>query len=81
MRSTIDGGGRVVIPKAIREAMGLAPGQAVEVVYTDGRLEIDVAPLDVVVDGGDGLPLVRPRSRPPALDEELVRDTIEATRR
>jgi len=31
----------MVIPKPIREAAGLRPGQALEVAYRDGRIEIE----------------------------------------
>lgn len=40
MKSTIDSGGRVVIPKAIRDRIGLRPGMEVEVLYNDGNVEI-----------------------------------------
>lgn len=80
MRTTIDAGGRVVIPKSVRERLGLVPGADVEVIEVDGRVEITpaLAPIDVVeVNGrliarGDGLPL---------LTDEAVRETIERTRR
>lgn len=80
MRTTIDAGGRVVIPKAIRERLGLAPGAEVEVLEADGRVEISpwLAAIEVVeVDGrlvarGEGLPV---------LTDEAVRETIERTRR
>jgi AbrB family looped-hinge helix DNA binding protein len=41
MRSTIDRAGRVVIPKAIREAAGLKPGSPLKIEYRDGRVEIE----------------------------------------
>ena len=45
MKTTIDGTGRVVIPKAIRERAGLTPGMELEVRFSDeGRVEI--APLE-----------------------------------
>ena len=40
MRTTIDGAGRVVIPKALREAVGLAGGSAVEVSVYGGGLQL-----------------------------------------
>ena len=43
MRITIDGAGRLVVPKAIRDAMGLREGRAIEMVFTDGRIEIVAA--------------------------------------
>ncbi len=43
---TISPSFRVVIPKAIREQLGLRPGQKIETVVIDGRIEmIPVRPL------------------------------------
>ena len=47
MKTTIDKGGRLVIPKAVRMAAGLEPGAEVELRVVDGRVEIVPAPLDV----------------------------------
>jgi AbrB family looped-hinge helix DNA binding protein len=41
MKNTIDEAGRVVIPKAIREAAGLKPGSPLKIEYRDGRVEIE----------------------------------------
>jgi len=49
MKSTIDSGGRVVIPKALRARLGLTGGQALEIRERDGRIEIDPADTSVVV--------------------------------
>lgn len=81
MQTTIDAAGRIVVPKALRDAMGLTPGQVVDVVFSDGRLEIEVAPIDAHVQERKGLPVIVPDSAPPPLDPELVRQTLEATRR
>ena len=40
MKTTIDGAGRVVIPKEIRKQAGLAPGTRLEIRYRDGVVEI-----------------------------------------
>ena len=80
MRTTIDAGGRVVIPKSVRERLGLTPGAEVEVVEADGRVEITPAcgPIEVVeVDGR----LVARAEGLPVLTDEAVRETIERTRR
>ena len=41
MEATIDQAGRVVIPKAIRQAAGLKPGSPLTIEYRDGRIEIE----------------------------------------
>src|SRR5687767_6104869 len=36
MKTTIDSAGRIVVPKALRQALGLKPGQELEVRAADG---------------------------------------------
>lgn len=81
MRTTIDGAGRLVIPKAVRDAMGLAPGREVDIVFTQGRIEIELAPALVHVESVDGLPLLVPDEQLPELTDDQLRDTLESTRR
>lgn len=77
MKSTIDGAGRVVIPKALREAARLRPGTQLEVRLRDGVLEIEPAPLEVRVKRLGRLTIAVPaQSVPP-----LAADAVEATRR
>ncbi len=40
MRVTIDGAGRLVVPKALGDALGLTAGTALEVRMPNGRLEL-----------------------------------------
>ncbi|WP_226343985.1 AbrB/MazE/SpoVT family DNA-binding domain-containing protein [Agilicoccus flavus] len=82
MQTTIDAAGRIVVPKSMREDMGLGPGQLVDIALTDGRLEIEVPPMAASVETRGGLPIIRPVDAPgAALDDDTVRATIEATRR
>ena len=56
MRTTIDAAGRIVVPKALREAMGLTAGRTIDVMFTDGRIEIELAPVEVELDANGRLP-------------------------
>lgn len=81
MRTAIDSAGRVIIPKALRDALGLTAGQQLEVVESDGRLEIVPAPTPMhLVRGPDGVAAVADVEMP-VLTAEMVRDTLEKTRR
>ncbi len=81
MKSTIDAAGRIVVPKALRDALGLKPGQPLEVRAGDGRLEIEIAPTPMQLKkNGKGLVAV-PDAELPPLTAELVRETLERTRR
>lgn len=81
MKTAIDAAGRVVIPKGLREALGLTAGQTLEIVERDGRLEIVPAPTPMrLVDEGDGVVAVADADMP-VLTEEAVRDTLERIRR
>jgi AbrB family looped-hinge helix DNA binding protein len=81
MRTTIDAAGRIVVPKALRDAMGLAAGREIDVVFTDGRIEIELAPVDVRIESGAGLPRAVPESDQLGLTDAVIRDTLESARR
>lgn len=81
MKTSIDSAGRIVIPKALREALDLKPGQPLEIRAGDGRLEIEVAPTPVkLLKRGKGVVAV-PTTNLPKLTADQVRETIERIRR
>ena len=81
MKTTIDAAGRVVLPVALRNRLGLRGGQTVEIRERDGRIEIEPASTEMTLeDRGEGVVAV-PEGDLPALDDETVRETIERVRR
>lgn len=79
MTVTIDGAGRLVIPKEIRERMSLRGGERLEIEEIDGRIEItrprEDAPL---VETESGLLTMESG---PGLGPDEVREWLERTRR
>ena len=81
MKTTIDAAGRIVVPKSLRQALGLKAGQPVDIRAGDGRLEIEIASTPMrLKKRGKGVVAV-PDARLPALTAEQVRDTLERVRR
>ncbi|HLR93184.1 MAG TPA: AbrB/MazE/SpoVT family DNA-binding domain-containing protein [Jiangellaceae bacterium] len=80
-RTTVDAAGRLVVPKELRVALGLEPGRAVDIVFTDGRLEIELAPVEAQVVREEGLPRITAVEQPPPLSDREIREAIESTRR
>lgn len=81
MKITIDKAGRIVVPKTIRDELGLNGGNEVEISLVDGHIEIGLIPTPVRLERRDGrLVAVADREMPP-LTAEMVRDTLEKIRR
>lgn len=83
MSIAIDAAGRLVIPKAVRDAAGITPQTPLEVRCRDGRIEIEPAPvaLDVVSDGGVAVAVARnPTPVLPAEEVARVRDRLRGER-
>jgi AbrB family looped-hinge helix DNA binding protein len=81
MRTTIDAAGRIVVPKPIRQELGLTAGQELDITARDGRLEIEVAPTPMRLERrGTGVVAV-PEAQLPPLTADLVRETLERGRR
>lgn len=81
MRSTIDAAGRLVIPKRIRDRLGLHGAEQVEITERDGRIEIEPAPTDVELVREGSILVARPERPMPVLTDEMVRETVERVRR
>lgn len=81
MRSTIDSAGRVVIPKPLRDRLGLGHGKSVEIHERDGRIEIEPAPTAMSLVHRRGGSVAVPEEKLPSLTDEVVRETIERVRR
>ena len=72
---------RIVLPKPLRERLGLVGGDELEVVEHDGVVELRPAPADVeVLDTPDGA-VVAPRESLPQLDDASLRETLDRLRR
>ena len=81
MKTTIDAAGRVVIPKVLRDRLGLIGGRAVEVREREGRLEIDALPTPMKLVRRGQMRVAVPGRKLPPLTDEIVRDTIDRIRR
>lgn len=76
MKTTIDGAGRLVIPREVRRQAGLQPGVALEVRWREGRIEIEPAPLAVRLERRGRLLVAVPEGE----TGELSIEAVEATR-
>lgn len=81
MRTTIDAAGRVVIPKRIRDDLGLDPGRDLEITMVDGKVEIEPAPVAMHLETRGAGAVAVPAEPLPTLTADQVRATLEQTRR
>ena len=81
MRATIDAAGRVVIPKSLRDAIGLGDGGDVEIELTDGALVISPPTVRKRVEQRDGRVVIVADEELPPLDDQVVRDVRDSLRR
>ena len=79
MRVTIDAAGRVVVPKRLRDELGLGAGTELDLEAVDGRLEMRVPSRVRVEDGPRGARFVSDTDA--TLGTEQVRELIERGRR
>jgi AbrB family looped-hinge helix DNA binding protein len=81
MTITIDKAGRIVVPKAVREALRFVEGAELEMRIEDGRLIVEHRAVGKhLVDGPHGAVIVADEDLPP-LTDDLIRSTLQSIRR
>lgn len=81
MRATMDAAGRVVIPKSLREAIGLGDGGEVDIQLTDGALIVTPPTVRKRVVDRNGRATIVPDEDLPPLSDDVVRDVLDVIRR
>ena len=81
MRVAIDGVGRIVIPKPMRDELGIVGPTELELTAVDGTLELKVPDMAAHVEIRDGFAVIVPDQQVPALTVEMTREAIERSRR
>jgi AbrB family looped-hinge helix DNA binding protein len=79
MKVTIDGAGRLVVPKALRDELGFTAGAELEVAVVNGALEARLPSRVRIEDGPHGLHFVADDAE--ELTDEQVRALVEKSRR
>ena len=78
MQGTIDRAGRLVVPKELRDRVGLAPGSAVELTVDGAAIRIEPVAGDGLVEEGGRLVIPATGA---TVDDDLVRALRDADRR
>jgi AbrB family looped-hinge helix DNA binding protein len=81
MKTAIDAAGRVVVPKSLRDELGLRPGLPLEIRSRDGALLIEPIPTPVALVRRGKRMVARPVVKLPKLTQEEVRAALEGSRR
>lgn len=81
MHTTIDAAGRVVVPKRIRDEVGLRAGQEIEISAREGRVVIEPVGRRIRMVEERGVLVADSDEEIPALTAEQVREVLERTRR
>jgi AbrB family looped-hinge helix DNA binding protein len=81
MKTTIDAAGRIVVPKPLRQALNLRPGQSLEIRAGDGRLEIEIAATTMTLQKRGKNVVAIPQVELPTLTADAVREALEQIRR
>ena len=81
MRIAIDAAGRLVVPKPLREELGIGGPAELEAASRDGVIELTVADIDARVEERGGTPVIVPDAPVAPLTADEVRAAIDRTRR
>ncbi len=81
MRTTIDGAGRVVIPKALRDEAGLTAGAEVDIEFRDGRIELEATTVPMRIARRSQRATIEAEGAMPTLTGAEVRAVLERVRR
>ncbi len=78
MQTTIDSAGRIVVPKALRDELGLTPGSTVDISRYGAGLQLVPGGRTAQIVERDGGPVVTGTTR---LDDDALFGLIDAGRR
>ncbi len=81
IETAMDASGRLVLPRAIREAAGLEAGMPLSIRVHEGRIEIEPAPRAVQTVRRGRFTVAVALDEGPALSAQTVRETQAAVRR
>jgi AbrB family looped-hinge helix DNA binding protein len=81
MRVAIDAVGRIVIPKPMREELGIDGPTELELTERDGALELTVPYIKAHLEERNGFTVIVPDEPVPPLTNEIVRETLERVRK
>jgi AbrB family looped-hinge helix DNA binding protein len=81
MKTAIDAAGRVIVPKALRDELGLAPGRKLDIRARDGVLVIEPLPTRVVLVRKGKRLVAKPAEKLPTLTQDEVRGVLDGSRR
>lgn len=81
MRTTIDQAGRLVVPKALREELGIRGGDELELRVRDGVLEAEPAGCVMRLVEPGGFPFIEADQEMAPLSADEVRILVERQRR
>ena len=73
--------GRIVIPKPMRDELGIDGPSELELRQVDGKLELSVPYVKAHLEVRDGFTVIVPDEPVPRMTAEMVREAIERSRR